>query len=128
MIEAALYSLLTTTAEISAIVGTRVYPVKLPQKPTAPAITYQRIYSARVRSTSGPSGLTRTRIQIDYWATTWEGAKALADTVREAIDGHRCTTAGTRIGSIEVEADRDFYEPDALFYRVSQDLTIWHEE
>lgn len=128
MIRGALYTLLTGTSAVSAIVGTRIYPVVLPQKPTLPAITMQRIPGSRVRSTRGPSGLAQSRYQVDCWAATQTAAEELAGVVRAATDGYRGTVSEVRIGGISVSGDRDFYEPDAKYNRVSFDLIIWHEE
>jgi hypothetical protein len=123
-----LYSLITGQSVIAALVGTRVYPTFLPQAPTTPAITYQWIYADRIRSTKGPSGLTRSRYQLDYWGSTYEAVKRLCEAVRMAIDGYRGNVDGVRVGDVAITADQDMREEDARFYRVSVDLTIWHEE
>jgi hypothetical protein len=134
MIEPAIYALLTETPGVAALVGTRVYPVVLPQNPTMPAITYQRTSAQRTRSTLGPSGLTRSGFQIDCWSASYLNAKSLCAAVRAAIDGYRETvtgpgvTEGNRMGAVMVEGDRDFREESPSLYRVSIDITVWHEE
>ena len=47
MIEEDLYTYLTSDPTVSGYVSTRIYPVKMPQNVTYPAITYQLIGSTR---------------------------------------------------------------------------------
>ena len=128
MMEAGLHDYLTKDNGVKAIVGTRVYPVYLPQSPTYPAITYQRITTERVGSTTGPSGLARPRFQVDCWATTYAGAKALSTAVRTAVDGHSGKIGSADVFGVIVSNETDFYEPDVDINRVTMDLIIWHKE
>ena len=128
MIESALYSILTADSTVSGLISTRVYPIKLPQSPTFPAVTYQRVSTPRVRSTTGPSGLAHPSIQIDCWAETYTGVKSLAEAAREAVDGYSGTVGGVAIAGIIVASENDFFEPEVEIYRVTMDITIWHEE
>jgi len=76
----------------------------------------------------GPSGFAHPRFQVDAWATTYTGAKTLADAIRGALDGYRGTASGTRIGSCLIDSERDIYESEIKIYRVSQDYIVWHVE
>ena len=127
-IEEGLYSYLSTNVGVSALVSTRIYPGTLPQNWTNPAISYQRISGVRVRNLSGPAGRATPRIQIDCWAESYSGAKALATAVRSAMDGYAGLMGSTRVGSVVLESDLDFYEPDIAVYRVSMDFWISHIE
>lgn len=127
-IEEGLYDFLSTDGGISALVSTRVYPGTLPQNWTAPAISYQRISGNRVRNLSGPAGRAAPRIQIDCWADSYSGSKALATAVRSAMDGYAGLMGTTTVGSVVLESDLDFYEPDTNVYRVSMDFWISHIE
>jgi hypothetical protein len=128
MIESELRTYLLAQSGIAALIGTRVYPMKLPQSPTLPAITYQRVSGSRVQSLTGPSGMAHPRIQVDCWAASYDGAKALAAEVQDDLDGYRGTMGTTRVGGVIVYGDRDWYEPDVDIYRVTIDITIWHDE
>jgi hypothetical protein len=108
--ELAVYTLLKDAAGVAALVAGRVYPLQAPQNATAPFIVYQRISSRRVRSVDGPSGLAQPRIQVDAYAATYAGAKALASAIRTALDGYRGTVAGVRVGAIALVSDTDFLE------------------
>ena len=64
-IEPALRAYVLADPAVSALIGTRWYPVVLPQSTAFPAVTYQRITTTRVGSHHGPSGLAAARFQID---------------------------------------------------------------
>jgi len=70
-------------------VGERVYPVRLPQGATIPAVVYQRISTDPVRSHSGNSGLATVRFQLSCWAETYDEASTIAEKIRTALHGKR---------------------------------------
>lgn len=130
-IEAALVAELKAHAGLAALIGTRIYPLKLPQSATFPAVTYQRISGPRVSCMGGDS-LAHPRFQFDCWATGYLDALDVAAQVRAALQ----RTSGT-IGSgsntasgvaIYLINEIDDYEPDTEYYRVTLDFIVWHEE
>jgi hypothetical protein len=136
--EAALVSLLVTGAgnPVAALIGTRAYPLVLPQNPAVPAIRYQRISTTRgpYRALgTGRAEYAKPRFQLDCYATTAAGAKALADAVRIALDGFAGTVAGISIGSMALEdEDADLEEgvgvAGAPLYRSRLDFLMGHVE
>ncbi len=123
MIESAIRSILVNDSTVKAIT-TRCYPVTIPQSPTYPLILYTRISGVRDHHFQGPSGIVRTRMQIEAWAETYSGAKTLAAAIRGALDGY----TGTGIGSCLLDNERDIYEPELNVYRVVYDFQILDEE
>src|SRR5438045_179384 len=87
-LEEGLQAYVSTKTAISALAGTRVYPFNLPQNPTLPAITYQRISGQHTRSMGGSSQLGWGRVQLVFWATTYRAAKDGAEQLRIALDGY----------------------------------------
>lgn len=128
MIEPGLVSYLSAHPLVTTLVGTRVYPLELPQGVTLPAITYQRISGPRVRSQSGPSGLAHPRIQLNCWARDYAGAVQLADVVRRALDGYRGAMGSTIVQASFLDNDLDGHEPDTGLWRRTLDVILWHEE
>ena len=128
MVEDGLFSYLSTDSGITALVSTRVYPLRMPQNATLPAVTFTRISGPRSHALSGPTGCGMARIQIDAWATTYASAKAVIDTVRSALDGYSGTAGSETIKSSLLQTETDFYEPETNVYRVSQDYFIKYEE
>lgn len=114
-------------------VATRLYPNILPQNPTLPAIVYQRIATTRVNSLSGPSGLATPRFQFTCWATTYGGAKVVAEALRAALDGYTGAAGAYAISDAILEDDGDIYEPsigleEKEAWGIRLDYIIWHPE
>jgi len=126
-IQSELFTKLSGTAGVSALVATRIRPVKLPHGYTLPAIVYTRITSPRIYHLGGASGRTRTRFQIDSWATTEAAASNVADAVRAALSGFNGTLT-TLKAVIHLEREQDQYDADAEAFGVSQDYIFNHTE
>jgi hypothetical protein len=122
LIDEALRARLVAVAGVSS----RVYPAKLPQAPTLPAVTYQRVTGNRVHSTQGPSGLANPRYQVDVWARTYVEMLTVAKAVRQGLDGYQ-GEAGAWFSPLCVN-DFDFYEPGVDLHRRTLDFSIWHQE
>lgn len=122
MLEESIFSHLSTVAAITTYVGAsssaRIYPVYLPQDPTLPAMSYQRISSQPQVSMGGFCNLDNPRIQIDCWATSYSAVKGMAEAVRDAM----MSAAG--FNALEI-SDQDLFEPDLEIYRVSIDFSCW---
>jgi len=73
---------------IGGLVGTRVYPAPPPQNATYPLITTQLISNVQFPHLrqQGP-GLAEPRFQVDAWATTKAGAKALGRAIQQRLQG-----------------------------------------
>ena len=128
-IEKDIHYALSDDADVSTLVSSRVYPMKLPQGWTLPAITYQRISGERAHCLGGPSGRARPRFQIDCWAEDYDGAKDLADKVRLCLDGFKGNiNTESDVGGIILEGDRDIWEEEINIYRVTMDFIIPHFE
>jgi len=127
-LETVLQTRLSTFAGFTALVGTRVYPLKLPQKPTMPAVTYQRIDGVRESGIANEHGMAHPRIQVDSWASSYGGAKAVAEQVRQALERWSDTTTTPVILDSFIDGDTDLYESDVELYRVSMDYIVWYRE
>jgi hypothetical protein len=69
-------------ADLSTVAGNRVYMLKLPQKPTLPAVRVQLIDDVTEQHLRGPQPTT-TRVQVDAFAA--DGVNAYA-TLRQLSD------------------------------------------
>lgn len=132
MIEEALVARLKQSPAVTALIGSgddaRVYPVELPQAEAFPAITYQVISGAPVRTTDGPRDLAFAHLQVDCWATTYAAVLSLRNAVRRAIDGWQGYAYGCNVNSIEMSGDRDERLGDLRLFRRSFDVEAWYRE
>lgn len=118
LLETKIYSALAANATVAAKVGARIYPLIMPQNPTFPALTYQRISSNQINSLGGFSGLENPHIVINAWGTRYDTVKELAEDVHVTMD------AATAFKAL-MASDIDGYDPDTGLYMVSQDFSCW---
>lgn len=124
-IETGLRTHLINNAAVAALVGSRVYPMRLPQGFVLPAISYQRISGPRQYDSVGATGRVHSRFQVNCWAETYAGARDLANKVRLALNDHRGVLGDkSNVGSIELVADRDDFETSTEFNRVILEFII----
>ncbi len=135
VLEEGLYSYLSGYAGLTALIGTRIYPVRLPQGALLPCLTYQRMTTPRIMThdTSGMSGtLAEPRLQFDAWAETYKECKDITDQVRAALNG-KTGSIGTSPNAVTIRAalvDNELseYYADVELYRIMSDYIIWQEE
>lgn len=106
----------------------RIYPDILPQKPTLPAVTYQKISTVRLYHMQGEDGLPAVRVQIDAWADTKSDAETIADQIRNYIGGFVGSSGGTDFRGIFFDTERSLYESEPKIYRSSQDFIVWYRD
>ena len=127
-IKEAIYSALTGESTISALVSTRVYPSRLPQKPSYPAIVFSKIDTDRHIAHDGPGDLAHPRFQFDCYAQTDAAAENLSNVLRTYINGFRGTFGGLAVHGIIFIDELDDYGSVADVSRVSSDYRIAHKE
>lgn len=135
-LEEGLYSRLSSTAALTALVGKRIYPVVLPPNVVYPAVTYQRISGPRVHTMGNDPGLAYPRFQISCWHRDisdpqkgYGQVKAVAEQVRLALQNQKNTTWGSvTIQAVLFDDDTDIYDPGAQTYQVALDFVIWYAE
>lgn len=128
-LEAGLVTFLNSQPGIAGLLGTRLYPLVIPQDAEQPALAYQRIDTPRISSHDGPSGLAKPRIQITVTAKTFEMVKALTLLLRRALDGYRGMWGSVPVQKCSVMNEIDGYAMEAEgAYTVRLDLVVWHEE
>ena len=123
-IQEMLYSHLKNSPGVAAVAGARIYPLRLPQEPTLPAITYQRVDAMQNYVHSGPTsagrGLVSSRFQVSCWALTYAEAITLSEAVKAAMDVLPDTAF--------IETQADMYEPETSVYHIPVDVIVWYKE
>ena len=109
MIEKTLFDKLNET-------GYSVYPLKLPQKVTYPALIYTLISGNNTQEIRGDIIGKKTRFQIDIFATTYKQAKQIKDEVIAKI----LELKATNINEVDnFEEDIDVYRLILDFYLIT---------
>lgn len=124
--EEALLALLTGSAAVTAIAGTRINWGAHPQGAPLPGIVLTVIDDAEGHIYQGPNGLSQGRVQVDCWALTYDQAKLCGRAVRAALDCY----SGGRFEAIFLADQRDgreggTNEADRPFRSSLDFLTHW---
>lgn len=128
-IDSALYTRLSGYAGLSALVSTRIYPPPVHQNEAAPYVTYQEISRVPIHGMGTTHTLTDIRYQIDCWAETLAGAKAVAKQVKAALDNYHGTSDGVVIANSFLQYGTSMdYSPDEGVHRYMQEYVLQYEE
>lgn len=85
-IEEGLQAFLSTNEAVQALLGTRIYPVWLPQKASLPAATYSRIETEIHNTLDGNAqGINSGLFEIVVWDKDYMSAKRAARAIREEL-------------------------------------------
>lgn len=117
MISDGIFTLLSRNPSVSALVGTRVYPVRLPTASALPAITY-KLVGGHSDPTLDTSGLQSPRWEFHCWGMKYADANVTRKALIELLNGYQGSLAdGEYLQNVELIQSVDFDEPDALQYR-----------
>ena len=124
--EAGIQQLVTAAPAVSALIGSRLYPLLLPDAPVYPAATYQVISCVEEQTLDGPTGIFTARVQVDAWSPSYSETKATAAAIRGVLDGFDGTLAdGTRVANMWLcDSPADAFTPEARLYRTQQDFKL----
>lgn len=120
--EETLVARLKATPEVTALVGTRIYPMEAPQGVLPPWIVYQRVSTNPFVVLRGQSGLDDPRLQFNAWADTYSTARAVATQVRHSLDDYEADGVHARFAD-----QRDVPSADGIRRGVSQDYFVTEE-
>jgi hypothetical protein len=131
--EAVMRNALVTTTVVSSIVSSRIFPLLAPQSAALPFITYRRSGIRRQQTLSGPMGVPQVSVDFDVYAATYEGARDLADKVRQRLDGYGGTFDNTEVQQVSLENEQDDFVQLAgaempPVYSVKLSFDCWWQE
>lgn len=123
----ALRARLIADADVSPLVGTKIYWGIVPQSAALPYVRLQTVSDVRPQHLGGYQGARVTRVQADCFSSSYGGARAIAEEVIAAV-ATPVTTGGVQFGRVKAEGPRDLGEDTAAGYvhRASLDLLVEH--
>jgi hypothetical protein len=127
-IESGLLAFLVGNTGLTALVGTRIYPLRVPEGAALPALVYYKISGPSEHSKDGDMNLNHPRFQFTAWANKYGDAKAVGTAVTSALNAfaNGSSMGGIVVAQIIVENDTDLHDPQTLEFGASLDATIWH--
>lgn len=124
----ALVAFILADSGILAIVGSRVYPLKIPQGIDQTSIVYTRVSGISGHHMGGRDGLARARIQLDCWSKSADASSSLANLVKDRLDGY-CGVMGTGPAALDVQGiffsdERESFDDTVKMYNTGRDYFI----
>jgi len=121
-IETDIKTTLDADVTLNALVSGRNYKGRIQQNPTFPYTFSQRVSTDPVHSLGGSSTQNNTRYQFDCYASTFDGAWAVARALKVAM------AAATLFTSLHINSIDGNFSDDAEGYRVIVDFSVWFVE
>lgn len=124
------YALLSGAGPVTAVVGTRIYPVQLPLKQPTPAIVYELISATRLSAIDAyaPTHLMRSRVQVNLISKDHGVTRTLRAAVLAAMQFQRGAIGGATVHSVLHAGEGPVtHDQDLDLYHRPLDFLITHE-
>ncbi len=105
--EAVLRSALLASGTVTALVGSRVYPLVAPASASLPYATWRRAGIQREQTLANPMGMPRVTVEYQIFAATYDQAREAADAIRSILDGYGGTLDNTVVDQVSLENEVD---------------------
>lgn len=127
MLEDGIVNLIGGYAPLVAAIGSRLYPVVIPEPPTYPCVSYQVVSATSKLATDGTL-VQAKRVQFDAYALTYAQCKQIEAMLATLLNGY----IGS-MGTVEVIATNagvviDNWEVDSRIYRVTTEYIFTFTE
>lgn len=129
--EKVVVDLLKADAGVTALVGSRIHPGRLPQNTAFPAISYELVSGTEVPSVNAQAGgvLVRSRVQVNVLAKTYAETKSVHEAVRKALQFKRGDFGTVHVVSITRDGiGSDERDDDVGLFWQSVDYLLVHDE
>jgi hypothetical protein len=125
----AVYGLLTQAAGLTALVGSRIYPDLMPDSPTYPSVTYQRLSGSSERGSTSDPPLKSATYQVSAWSRSRSEALAVAAQIRVAMDRKRkLTVSGVQVDDCFYQGDVDLVDFETRTYFTHLTFKIYYRD
>jgi hypothetical protein len=123
------YNILSNNAALTALISTRLNPVRIPQESAFPAVSYNLISQVPNPTKSGHSRTEFARVQVNAYGTSLSSAQAVASAIRTAFEAVTLpgTFNGIKCQTLEYDGENQTADDTAAFaglYQISQDYLI----
>ena len=129
--EHVIYTLITGAAPVTALIGSRIYPSRLPQNTAMPAIAYQLISGVELDPIDAQAGyqIMRSRVQVTAMGKNYSDVKNILEAVRIACNYKSGLIGGYQVLSITRDSiGPDLRDDDLSIYIQSIDFMVMHYE
>lgn len=115
-----------TITKLLSSICPQTYPLTVPQGKKPPFITYTRVSTPRLRDFDGLTGLAMPTFRVDAYATDFDAARKLANSIRETLDGY----TDDEISEMALVNEQDLSDltSTASLTRINLEFKITHAE
>lgn len=115
---------LLSNTEITDLVGQRIFPCRRPQNVTGDAICFWRTSGDHDHNLTGSSGTAIPTFAIEVLSTTYLTADAIAEAVRQVMQGFRGDMGTTEVKTVILADEQDGFDEndkgdDVATYRIA---------
>jgi hypothetical protein len=118
---------LVNTSAVTALVSTRIRPLRAADTDVYPYIIYESISTPSEQTKDGNAEWYKMRFQLSVLATSLASVQSIASQVRIALDGASGSIAGFTVQRITFEDERDIFNDNSAIdgvYMLQQDYFI----
>lgn len=129
--EKVINTLLSSSVALTALVGTKIYPGRIPQNTIMPAISYELVSGVEIAPINAQAGgvLLRSRVQVTVLARTYAEVKTIQEVVRGTLLFKSGLIAGVQVIGITRELIGPDERDDELgLYMQGVDYLLIHDE
>jgi hypothetical protein len=127
-VSTAIRTRLLAHAGTAALISTRCWFGFLEEPVQMPALTVQEISAVRFPLMGSDAEKVQFRVQVDAWAATRAGVKALADQVRAALQRWGGSSGGTTVIEAFMDNEAERFEDGVRTWRIQMDFLVWVDE
>lgn len=123
-------TLMLAQAGVSALVGARVYPVRVPDEvwdspSERPCVAYRTSGVDRGQTFCATDTLKAERVEVDCYARTYDGARDLATAISQMVD-FRGQVGETLFGPVLLDSEVDLMDLEPGLFRRLLIFTVWN--
>lgn len=123
MVSQAVYNLLTANSALTALVSTRIYPVRTPQTVAAPFLIYM-LSDEPIDTKDGVATQELYELQLTAFASGYETIQSIRTAIKSALDRKYGSVVSNKIDTIVYNDSRDGYDDNAKLYKVDLSFDI----
>lgn len=121
--------LLKASTGLTALVSDRIYPDVMPDAPTYPSVTFQKVSGSSARGAMNDPPLMAASFQVSSWAKSRAQASKIAAQARKALDRKRkISVTGVALDDCFYESDVDMFDPDTRTYFNHMTFTLHYRD
>ena len=123
------YNILSNNAALTALISTRLNPIRIPQESSFPAVSYQLVSEIPNPTKSGHSRTEFARVQVNAYGITLASTESVSSAIRTAFEAVTLPATFNTIKCQTIEFDGELQTADdtaafAGLYQISQDYII----